>query len=71
MVTNSDATRITAGTLVSGLFGDLYLPDGAKRRKRHRIYGVIICSVGENKYKVRFDFRGGIELELKSNKLKI
>ena len=57
MVTNKQSRRITTGT-----FGELHVPEGAKRRCRRKIYGVVVCAVDEKKFKVRFDYRDGIEL---------
>jgi hypothetical protein len=47
---------LATGVRVSGPFGELVAnPNGHKRRVRSRICGVVVGTVGENKYKVRFE----------------
>jgi len=60
--------RLATHQRVSGAYGD-FIEGPTKRRRRQRLYGQIVCAVGEKKYLVRFD--NGVEKECSSNTLRV
>lgn len=58
-------------TRVSGAVGD-FIEDGSKRRKRRRLYGVVLQATSRNRYMVSFDATPTpIVLEVSSNLLRV
>ena len=62
--TQSSRKGITVGVRGSGLFGDFLPLDPAsidpnsnkrKRRSRERLFGIVVCFVGNDKWFVQFD----------------
>jgi hypothetical protein len=60
--------RLYVNQRVSGAVGD-YIEGPTKRRRRQRLYGIIVGAIGEKRYMVRFD--NGTEKECASGTLRV